>query len=101
VPQLATTAWERPPEEVRQARLGYTPLSILVDGKHGTLLWQLPPELAERMQHAPDETLQLGATAELEQALQLVLTALHQAAGNRRRGLKVSHALHELQIALR
>lgn len=89
-----------PPPEERQERLARAPLAIKVDGEHGTLLWQLPPELAERMLHAPKEALQLGVTAELEQALELVLTALHSAAGNRRRGLKVSHALHELQLAL-
>lgn len=89
-----------PPDDAQDKRLGYTPLAIKVDGASGTLLWQLPAELATRMQHAPNDDLQLGATAELEQALQLVLTALHQAAGHKRRGLKVSHALHELQQAL-
>lgn len=92
---------QTPPANVREARLAAAPLAVKVDGRHGTMLWQLPAELAERLLHAPDESLQSGALAELEQAMQLVLTALHSSAGNKRRGLRVSHALNELQLALK
>ncbi len=89
-----------PPAEKQIPRLMSTPVSVKIDGAHGTLLWQLPAELSQRMLHAPKEDLHIGALAELEQNLQLVLFALVQAAGNRKRGMKVSNALNELLLAL-
>ena len=86
-----------PPADKQNQRLMASPLVVRVDGEHGTLLWQLPADLSQRLLHAPNEQLLPGAMAELEQGLSLVLRAMHKAAGNRRVGMRLSHVLHELQ----
>lgn len=91
-----------PPREQQNLMLMRTPLAIEVGGRDkslGTLTWLLPKELSQRMLHAPNQDLATGSWAEIEQNLQLILFALIKAAGNRRIGLKVSHALNELQFA--
>ena len=87
-----------PPPEQQNPRLMTSPLSVRVDGVYGTLLWQLPADLSQRMLHAPNEELTPGARAEIDHALMLVMKALHQAAGNRKKGKRLSHILHELQL---
>jgi len=91
-----------PPPEQQNPLLMKTPLAIAVGergGPLGAFNWLLPAELAQRMLHSPNEVNAAGSWAEIEQNLQLVLYALTKAAGNRRVGLKVSHALNELQMA--
>ncbi len=88
-----------PPPEAQISRLMGVRHSIAIDSPYGKMLLQLPAELSQRMLHAPDERLQAGVTAEIQQAIELLLYSLSAAAGNRRRGQKISHALNELQLA--
>ena len=91
-----------PPPEQQDALLMHVPLAVAIGSTGdplGAFTWLLPPELAQRMLHSPNEANAIGSWAEIEQNLQLMLYALTKAAGNRRLGLKVSHALNELQLA--
>ena len=87
-----------PPIEKQNERLMSAPLVVRVESENGTLLWQLPQDLSQRLLHAPNEQILPGAIAELEQALSLVIKRMHEAAGNQRKGMRLNHVVHEFQL---
>lgn len=88
-----------PPKAEQDRKLMKIPMAVSFETALGRMTLELDPGLAARMLHAKNDGLLDGSLAELEQNLQLVGHALMQAAGNRRTGLKVSHALNGVQLA--
>lgn len=81
------------------ARTGVS-FCVQVNSAAGQMSWALPPRLMQQIAMAPNEATAVGAVAELQQNLALVMQALAAAAGNRHRGRRVNLALHELQLAI-
>lgn len=90
-----------PPEEDRVEQVMDASVCVsFTNPTLGRMLWELPAEAAARLLHARTHDLRIGASAELEQNMMLVAFALLHTMGNKRRGMRVNHALNSVQLSL-
>lgn len=86
-----------PPSAVYNRISGFlTPAVCVREDAIGTLQWQLPQSLAQKLAFAPKPGLAISAVAEIETALAIVATALLQAVGHQRKSMKLSNLINEI-----
>jgi hypothetical protein len=66
----------------------------------GTLQWQPEARLAAKIMFAPNQQIALGAMAEIEVTLHIVMTAITQATGNKRKAMKLNHLIEAISHLL-
>jgi hypothetical protein len=94
---LGRLPYQTPPAEVYDREHGYLKPAIAVTSPTlGNLQWQLPSSIAEKLAFVPEAGLAVSAVAEIEYALQIVLTALVDAHGHKRKSMKLNHLLNEI-----
>jgi hypothetical protein len=71
-----------------------------VNNELGTLLWQPPQALCEKLVFTEQSDIALGAMAEIESSLAIVLTALMQASGHQRKAMRLNHLISEIASLL-
>lgn len=90
-----------PPPSVYDGVSGFlTPAVYVRKDAIGTLQWQLPQNLAQKLAFAPKPGLAITAVAEIETALAIVASALLQAVGHQRKSMKLSHLINEIAAEL-
>ena len=86
-----------PPAEIHKPGVPFIRPSIAIKtGDTGTLLWKLPEDLEEKIAFCPSPAIQIGALAEMEQTLTVMLKALIRASGDKHQAMKVNHIITQL-----
>ena len=86
-----------PPVAVHDpAQYYHKPSVAIATDAIGILLWQPPAELAAKLAFCPRQHLSHGAMADIEATLTIVMTALVQASGHRRKAMKLNHLIEEI-----
>lgn len=74
-------------------RYHHKPSVALASSIIGILQWQPPTDLAAKLVAMPNQYIAEGAMVEIESTLQIVMTALVQASGNKRKAMKLNHLI--------
>jgi hypothetical protein len=74
------------------------PVIAIVSPTLGHLTWQFPAALEKRLGQCPDQSRLIGAIAELEQTLGLVLEALMETMGHQRKARELSLRLNTISV---
>ena len=91
-----------PPPAVYDGSQSFIKPSIALNSTElGTLIWQPPQALCEKLVFTKNPTIAKNAMAELEVALNIVMTALMQSAGSQRQAMKLNHLLNEIADTLK
>jgi hypothetical protein len=86
-----------PRSEVYDGQKSFLKPSItIVSDELGTLLWQPPQALCEKLVFTKRPGIATSAMAEIESSLTIVLTALMQASGNQRKAMRLNHLISEM-----
>ncbi len=90
-----------PPAEVYDGTSYFHKPSIaLTKTEVGTLQWQPEVTLAARIAFCPKQYIAQNAMAEIEVTLNIVMTAITQAAGNKRKAMKLNHLIEAMSHLL-
>lgn len=99
--QIGSLPGTTPPPEVYNRSQPFIRPSVAISNSDiGIVQWKLPAALEEKIAFCPSVSIQIGAVAEIEHSLTIVLTALVKAAGNKRESLKLSHLINEIASRL-
>lgn len=99
--QLSTLPGKLPPVSVHNPAVAFLHPQVAVTGDRiGTAIWKLPEAIAQKIAFCPSPIRKIGAVGEIEQALSIVLLALTQSAGNKRKSLILSHHINEIAASL-
>lgn len=63
----------------------------------GMMMWRLPQAVQDKLMNMPRADIRLGALAEIEQNLMLVLQTFLSCHGNQKKAMQLSHLLNDMQ----
>jgi hypothetical protein len=89
-----------PSKTTDEARYYHKPSIALNSDTIGTLQWQPPKTLAEKLVSMPKQHVSQGAMIEIENTLNIVMTALMQAGGNRQKAMRLNYLIAEIAQTL-
>lgn len=89
------------PASVYNGTRSYHKPSVCISKHHiGTLQWQPPKDLTEKLVFMSKQHIAHTAMAEIEQTLLVVITALTQAVGHQRKAMELNHAINDIKALI-
>ena len=86
-----------PPVDIHDpAQYYHKPSVAIATPALGIVQWQPPGDLAAKLAFCPKQHLSHGAMADIEATLTIVMTALVQASGHRRKAMKLNHLIEAM-----
>lgn len=86
-----------PPETIAKPGTPYLAPAVAASSNQiGTVQWKLPEHLATRLVHNPNSAGTIGAVAEYEALLAIVLEGAVLASGHQRIAMRLSHLVNEI-----
>ena len=79
---------------------GFAPSLLMQSSTIGTLQWRPSPDLALKLSHASKPGHGVAALGEIEHAVGILLTALTESVGDKRRAMKLNHLITEIANSL-
>ncbi|MBY0537875.1 hypothetical protein K2P47_00565 [Patescibacteria group bacterium] len=77
-------------------RYHHKPSIAITSPTIGTLQWQPAADLAAKLVAMPNQRASEGAMVEIESTITIVMTALQQATGNKRKAMKLNHLIEQI-----